>query len=292
MHVPSTSLSRLPEGVRDALSLASERISGFNESDFGDRVLSGPSFHILKRRGKFLRPTLVFLGAHAVDADPKEFVDLAVASELFHISSLIHDDIIDGDRERRGVPAVHVKYGDDSAILAGDALIAKAVELSSRYGIEVLTAMSHAAMDMCTGEALDSDYQKRRIVPSVSEYTRVARLKSASLIATCCNIAGIYVGKDTTARLHAFGENVGIAFQMRDDIVDFLNGDEARERTSRKGFRPNIVSSIRKEFGITGKEALKRAKEINNEHVVIAMENLDGMTNCSVLSEYSKTIMV
>ncbi len=292
MSKVKTTLPRLPARVESSLAAVTNRISSITEKDFGEHVLFHPSVHILKRRGKYLRPALVLLGAHAIGEDPARFVDLAIAAELFHVSSLIHDDIIDGDKTRRGVKAVHVKYGTESAILAGDALIAKAIGMSADYGKDVLRSMSKAAMDMCAGEALDSHYQKRGKVPTVSEYTRLAKLKSASLISTCCSIAAIYHEDKSAKNLGVFGENMGIAFQMRDDILDYGSETGVFGRGKKVRFHPNIVSSILNDAGISGSDAVSRAKALNNDIINTAVSAIKDRKTFAMLSSMAEKIRV
>src|SRR5271157_2973113 len=97
----------LPSPVKIALGGVTKKLASFRTSDFVNQELFNPSVHLLKKKGKLLRPTLVLLGAHMLDEKPGKYVDLALAAELVHISSLIHDDIIDRDRSRRGIKAVH-----------------------------------------------------------------------------------------------------------------------------------------------------------------------------------------
>ena len=197
------------------------------------------STYLLKKNGKLIRPTLVLMGAHAVGNDPMEFVDLAVASELLHTSSLIHDDIIDGDLTRRGSKTVHAKYGEKIALLAGDALISKAVSMATRYGEDALRSMTKASMDMCAGELLDYDFQKTGKVPTVRQCLGINTLKTASLIATCCNIVAINRNERHSKEMYLFGRDLGIAFQIRDDIIDYKSwsrkgGKECRPEHSLK----------------------------------------------------------
>ena len=118
------------------------RLSSFDRGDFSDKRMLGPATHLLKSPGKLLRPAMVFLGAGMVGEEYEQFIDLAAGAEILHTASLVHDDIIDKDARRRGIAAVHSKYGNETAILAGDALIAKGVMLISKYGVDVTSAMA------------------------------------------------------------------------------------------------------------------------------------------------------
>ncbi len=257
---------------------------------FESSSLEQSTFHLLKNKGKLLRPSLVFIGAEAIDKDPKELVDLALAIEYLHISSLIHDDIIDKDVIRRGMEAVHAKYGVEDAILAGDALISRAVFLASGFGERVVKEISKSAFQMCDGESLDFNVQKGAVDLKMDNYLTIALKKTASLISTSLSIASIYFGKspETIARLKEAGEKLGIAFQIRDDIINFIgsknlgrrpgNGDEINHR-------PNVCSIIMKN-GFSRVESAIEALEMMVRYVNEAKEQLKGFTRISELNRF------
>ncbi|MEM3838984.1 MAG: polyprenyl synthetase family protein [Candidatus Micrarchaeaceae archaeon] len=279
---------RMPKDVSSAIVEVNRKISGFGLNAFRNRELYEPSAHLLRSRGKLMRPSLVLLGAHVTYQKASSFVDLAAAAELLHISSLIHDDIIDKDSFRRGLKAVHVKFGVEPAILAGDALIAKAIFDASKYGEEVVCNISNAAMDMCAGEALDFAFQKKGMVPRKSDYIKIAELKSASLIASCCNIAAVYK-KDAIARnLYSFGRNIGIAFQMRDDILD---GFESADIDS-KSKRPNIVVTLMEHSSLKAEEARERATELHNQYIDKAISELGNFEFSDLLASYADAVRI
>ena len=279
----------LPKEVEKALKLVEARLASFKVSDFVNQDLFGPSMHLLNKKGKLLRPTLLLLGAHILDRDPSEYIDLAVAAEILHVASLIHDDMIDGDYERRGLKAVHEQYGREAALLAGDALIAKAVAISSKYGEKVLNAMAKASVDMCAGELLDYNFQKSNRMPSVLECINIDLLKSASLIATCCNIAAVHVSSDRAEEMHDFGQDLGVAFQIRDDIIDY--GEWAQK--GRKGtLIPNIVSSLESEKMLGSTAAVAEARAINSKYVNGAMGRLGKGPAAELLKYYAGFVMI
>ncbi|MDE1859569.1 MAG: polyprenyl synthetase family protein, partial [Candidatus Micrarchaeota archaeon] len=245
-----------PSDVRKALNEVNSRLVSFKTSEFVHDDLFDPSVHLFKRRGKMIRPALILLVAHLLKRNPSDYVDLAVAAELIHTSSLIHDDMIDGDAVRRGIPSVHKKYGSEAALLAGDALIAKAISMSSRYGKRVLDSIARSSLDMCAGELLDYNFQKKMAVPNIKQYTDIARLKSASLIASCSNAVALHIGDSNADDLYRFGNNIGIAFQIRDDVADYLEW----MKSHRKGvLTPNIVSSIESESNVGTYSAVLKA---------------------------------
>lgn len=279
----------LPLNVRRGLEDVEIKLSSLKSSDFVNPTLYRPASHLLRSRGKLIRPALVLLSADFLKEDLKDYVDLAVAAELIHVSSLIHDDIIDGDEKRRGVPTVHMQYGQEAAILAGDALLSKAIAMSSKYGDSVMRAMAKASMEMCAGELLDYSFQKAGDVPSLKECINVANLKSASLIASCCNVVAIHKNRIYANEMHLFGKDLGIAFQIRDDIIDYIawaRGDMKRPLI------PNIVSSIEHEKGKGVTPAVLEARELNEMYVRRASRRLGNGINARILKEYASLIML
>jgi geranylgeranyl pyrophosphate synthase len=172
--------------------------------------------------GKRFRPFLVILAAECVGGKGSKVMPLALAFELMHTSTLVHDDIIDQDEMRRGHPSLYKKTSVNEAILAGDALIALSVSLASPFGENILKNVAQSALELCEGERMDLVDCLRTTTEEV--YFQKIRNKSASLCraATCCGaIAG---GGSPTEQLalSKFGESLGIAYQLRDDLLDFM----------------------------------------------------------------------
>ncbi|MDE1860404.1 MAG: polyprenyl synthetase family protein [Candidatus Micrarchaeota archaeon] len=280
---------KLPQNVNAALRKTGAVLKSFRSADFSGATLFAPSTHLLKHEGKMVRPALVLVGADVLGEPLPEFTDLAAAAELLHTSSLIHDDIIDGDMMRRGTKAVHAKYGQAAAILAGDALISKAVELSSAYGREVMLSISKTAMLMCAGELLDYEYQRGGRVPSLSDYIRIARLKSASITGMCSSIAAQYKRHPSRNRLETFGVDFGIALQIRDDVIDFMRLDRGNGSISGNG-GPNIVTTLIKRARMDRDRAVRKAVSMNNSYLDHAAEMLAGSRNLSRFAAYSEFI--
>jgi len=288
MKAKSDSASiKLPDEVMDDLRKVSLKLSSFQKSDFVDRSLFEPSVALLSRRSKLMRPALVLVGAYAVGEDPDDFIDLAVASELLHTASLIHDDIIDRDTVRRGSFAVHEKYGEHVAILAGDALIAKAVSMAAGYGPEVLKSITQASMDACAGETIDYNYQKNGKVPGMKEYMKIAGLKSASLIGACCGAGAVYGSDSSSKDIYMSGRDLGIAFQVRDDIMDFIGALRGRKQPA-----SNVVLSLQKDYKIGSHQAVMRAVKINNDYVDMSRKRMKGSKYDMLLRGYAELIRV
>ncbi|MDE1761725.1 MAG: polyprenyl synthetase family protein [Candidatus Micrarchaeota archaeon] len=286
MRINTSLRPNLPKEVMSGLALVSRKLSGFSARDFVDAELFAPSAHLLKNPGKLIRPALVMLGAHVIGEDPLGYVDLAVAVELLHVSSLIHDDLIDGDRVRRGMDSVHAKYGSNAAILAGDALIAKSVGLSARFGREVMEYVSQTAMDMCAGELLGEKFERANDSPDLKTYLRIATLKSGSLLGASCSVVAKRRKMPIWRKLRKFGTDAGIAFQVRDDVLECAEGIEPIPKS-------NIVATLMDHAtDHTRETALKKASGLNEYYVNSAKKALGESVAAGVLCPYADFIRV
>ncbi len=270
LHISENSMVALQEVKND--------LNGKFHWKFSSQNLEKSTFHLLNVNGKLLRPTLVFVGAESVGLNSMKFVDLAIAIEYLHISSLIHDDIIDKDEMRRGIETVHNKYGIENAILAGDALIARAVALSSAYGENVVKKIAEAAFLMCDGESMDFCTQRRNFDMNLGTYMDIATKKTASLISTSISIAAVTekLGEGIIGRLSKAGELLGVAFQVRDDVINAVGSFELGKRPGnddKKFNRPNIVS-VFEYSGLGKKEAIEKSIQIISNNVRDAIQEL------------------
>ncbi len=270
LHISENSMVALQEVKND--------LNGKFYWKFSSQNLEKSTFHLLNVNGKLLRPTLVFVGAESVGLNSMKFVDLAIAIEYLHISSLIHDDIIDKDEMRRGIETVHNKYGIENAILAGDALIARAVALSSAYGESVVKKIAEAAFLMCDGESMDFCTQRRNFDMNLGTYMDIATKKTASLISTSISIAAVTekLGEGIIGRLSKAGELLGVAFQVRDDVINAVGSFELGKRPGnddKKFNRPNIVS-VFEYSGLGKKEAIEKSIQIISNNVRDAIQEL------------------
>ncbi|HKW77941.1 MAG TPA: polyprenyl synthetase family protein [Candidatus Limnocylindria bacterium] len=184
--------------------------------------------HLFSSPGKLLRPTLVFLAARfGTRPDPEVVTNLAVSLELVHTASLVHDDIVDSAELRRNVPTVNAVWGDNAALIVGDYLFAKAYALAAVLPKpEVIAIVAQTVFALCDGEL--TEVTMERHLPTESEYLERIELKTASLYAACCQGAALLTDADPehVAALGAFGTNLGLAFQITDDVLDLV-GDEA-----------------------------------------------------------------
>jgi geranylgeranyl diphosphate synthase, type II len=182
--------------------------------------------HLLFPGGKRLRPGLCFAACEAVGGAPERALAAAAAVELVHTYSLVHDDLpcMDDDALRRGRPTVHVAFGEANAVLAGDALLALAFELLARAGDAAAVAeLAHAAgsRELVGGQALDLAAEDEPVADAAA-IEAIHRRKSAALIAASIGLGARAGGADAALRerLVAFGLDVGVAFQIADDLLD------------------------------------------------------------------------
>lgn len=195
-------------------------------SRIGDLRLQEKIGYALLSRGKRLRPLMVILSAQSVGGNGEDVMSLALAIELLHTATLVHDDILDHDRFRRDILAVHEKWSVNDAILVGDAMISLAINLTADYGKEILKITSETGLALCDGEYMDVSLSS--IDMSEKEYLEKIRKKSASLFRTstrCGAIAG--GGSNLEVKCLAdFGEKFGLAYQLSDDLSDITSSGE------------------------------------------------------------------
>ena len=236
-------------------------------------VLKDAISHLMSNQGKLLRPMMVLLACDLFKGNVRHALDLAYAIELFHNFTLVHDDIMDDSDIRRGKPAVHVEYGQDVAILAGDMMFIKAVGYlgtarNDRFS-EILDAFNQAAIRVIEGQQLDMEYENRMDV-SEEEYIKMISYKTAALFAGSLRIGALAADADQEEvhQIHHFGLNLGIAFQLKDDWLDTF-GDP-------KVFRKKIGGDIlqnKKTYLLTS--ALKLANEDQRAELVALMDCTD-----------------
>jgi len=185
-----------------------------------------PMEYILSLKGKRVRPILTMLAYHAVTHQaPEKVVSLSLAVELFHNFTLMHDDIMDNAPLRRGNPTVHQTWNEKTAILSGDALLVYAVKMlikdyPEKAGVLVAT-FTEIAMQVCEGQMSDMDFETIPRV-GIDEYLEMIRKKTAILIGGAMKLGALAGDADTEIadKFLVFGENMGIAFQLQDDLLD------------------------------------------------------------------------
>lgn len=190
-----------------------------------------PIAYILNLGGKRLRPVLTLMTADCFDGDTNQALDAALAVEVFHNFSLIHDDIMDAAPLRRGHQTVHEKWDLNTGILSGDAMLIMAYQLFENYQPETFQKLaklfSKTALEVCEGQQYDIDFEMRSDV-SIPEYLKMIEYKTAVLVGAAMKMGAIIANASTEDqnRCYEFGKNLGIAFQLQDDYLDAFGNPE------------------------------------------------------------------
>jgi len=184
-----------------------------------------PARYLLNIGGKRMRPVLTLMGCELFHTNYANAKDAALAVELFHNFSLVHDDIMDKAPLRRGKETVHKKWNENTAILCGDALLIEAYKLLCTYQPELshqlLAIFNKTASEVCEGQHQDMDFETQKIV-SIDEYIEMIRKKTAVLLGCSLKMGSIIGGasESEAEELYQFGVNLGLAFQLQDDLLD------------------------------------------------------------------------
>lgn len=195
-----------------------------------------PVKYVLDGGGKRIRPILLILSCQAVGGNPEMVYDAAIAVELLHNFTLVHDDIMDRDDTRRGRPTVHKKWDIDTALLAGDGLVALAyralLRTHSQRIAEVAATFTDGLVELCEGQALDREFESRANVRP-DEYLQMIEKKTASLLSVSTKMGAILGNGDAeeVQALREFGLNLGRAFQIQDDLLDITANEKILGKT-------------------------------------------------------------
>lgn len=205
-----------------------EFISDYLQSQYETkepRNLYAPIHYILKLGGKRMRPVLTLMSAEVFDADYNLALPAALAVEVFHNFSLVHDDIMDEAPLRRGNETVHEKWDTNTAILSGDAMLILAYQYFEKYNTEVFRDLaklfSKTALEVCEGQQWDVDFETRNDV-TIPEYLKMIEYKTAVLVAASMKMGALVAEttKENADLIYDFGLNLGLAFQLQDDFLD------------------------------------------------------------------------
>lgn len=197
--------------------------------------------HVFDSGGKRIRPIILILSSELFSGDADECVDAALAIELIHSASLIHDDILDMGLVRRGVPSVYKQFGLAAAILCGDFLISKSIELISKYDRAVIQDFGRAGMAMAEGEAIDVNSNETKF--SESDYFECINKKTASLFAASACMGSRISGApaQSVGRLTEFGTHLGMAYQIVDDILECKELQHEKKSANTSTTLPHIL---------------------------------------------------
>ena len=205
----------------------------FNHRHFPDQpsTLYDPAEYFLGLGGKRVRPVMCLMGNELFDNISPDAFHLAAAVELFHNFTLIHDDIMDKAPLRRGKPTVHAAFGEPTALLGGDVMLVVAYDylnkVESRFLKKIIQQFNQTAREVCEGQQLDMDFEKRENV-RMEEYIHMISLKTSVLLAASLRMGSILggAGEDNQRHLFEFARNLGIAFQVQDDYLDAFGDPE------------------------------------------------------------------
>jgi heptaprenyl diphosphate synthase len=194
-----------------------------------DPVANVTSRHLLEAGGKRLRPVLVLLGAALGDDSKEEVIKAAVVVELTHLATLYHDDVMDRAPMRRGVPTAHEVWGNSVAILTGDLLFARASQIVSRLGGKALSLQADTFERLCLGQLHETLGPQNNEDP-IAHYIQVLADKTGSLIAASAELGVVYGDGPDEYRepMRIYGEKVGVAFQLIDDVIDIASDDSGK----------------------------------------------------------------
>jgi octaprenyl-diphosphate synthase len=188
--------------------------------------------YIIKRKGKQIRPIFVFFSAKLFNGITDATYRAASLVELLHTATLVHDDVVDDSDERRGFFSINALWKNKIAVLVGDYLLSRGLLLSvQNKDFQLLEIVSFAVKEMSEGELLQIE-KTRNLNLSEAVYYDIIRKKTASLIASCCAIGAASAGANTEQieQMRLFGEKIGIAFQMKDDLLDYGDEDIGKPR--------------------------------------------------------------
>lgn len=269
-----------------------------------------PIAYILSLGGKRIRPALLLMSTNLFTDDINQSIKTAIGIEVFHNFTLLHDDIMDKAPVRRRKPTVHTKWNENTAILSGDAMLIKAYQYLADLPPDKLPAcleqFSQTALEVCEGQQYDMDFETRNDV-SVDEYLHMIRLKTAVLLGASLKIGALIGGanKEDVELLYNFGINIGLAFQLKDDLLDVygnpdsfgkqIGGDivsnkktflliSALNKTDTKSKK--ILNDWLKKENCNPKEKVKAIKSIYDEIDVKALceEKMDSYFKKALLS--------
>lgn len=218
------------KSFKEITEIVNEGVNALNW-DKNPKGLYDPIAYVLSLGGKRIRPALALMAANLFTDNPAVALTPALGIEVFHNFTLLHDDIMDKADIRRGKPTVHKKWDENTAILSGDVMQIEAYKLiaqtAPQHLKQVIDLFSTTAQEICEGQQLDMEFENRNSV-NADEYLEMIRLKTAVLLGCALKTGAIIAGSsgEDQIQLYNFGIHIGLAFQLKDDLLD-VYGDEA-----------------------------------------------------------------
>jgi heptaprenyl diphosphate synthase len=209
----------LLKSLESGLEIVEENL--LTATQHADKIAGASARHLVAAGGKRVRPTLVLLAAQFGDANKQDIIDAAVVVELTHLATLYHDDVMDDAPTRRGVPTAQMIWGNSIAILTGDLLFARASQVGSHLGEESLKLQANTFERLCLGQ-LHETIGPNETDDAIAHYIQVMADKTGSLIAAAARLGIMLSGapREYLEPMGAYGEKVGVAFQLIDDVID------------------------------------------------------------------------
>jgi len=273
-------MSDLPPYLESVAKTIDQMIDRYFVDKTGE--LNKASAHLLAAGGKRLRPAVVMLAADAVNpGSSDEILHAALALEVTHTFTLVHDDIMDDDRLRRGVPTVHTKWDMPTGILAGDVLYARAFEhicmatAKDDAKVKAVTMLAKACDEICAGQHMDMSFEHRNDVTE-GEYMEMVRKKTGVLYAAAAGIGATLAGGNgvQVKALYQFGLNTGIAFQIQDDLIDLLTPPEKSGKDQASDLREGKQTLLMIKAREKGLDLKKYQKDLSPAEIKAAIKEL------------------
>ena len=245
-----------------------------------DGLLSQALNHIRQRAGKQMRPMLTLLSAKNYGEISDVTQDAAIALELLHTASLVHDDVVDESSERRGQPSVNASYNNKVAILVGDYILSTCLlHVSYTENHKILYYLSELGRTLAAGEILQLQNINNQEI-SEEVYYQVIKQKTAALFETCCGIGALSAGAsdDEVEKAKKFGQDLGIIFQIRDDIFDYFDSKEIGKPTGNDMAEGKLTLPVIYALNNTDFEAMHtlakkvKARTINPDEIAVLVE--------------------
>jgi len=277
----------MPE-IAPLLRVINDELNAFTVPET-PKELYEPITYTLANGGKRMRPLLVLLGCKLFSEDVSQALKPAIGMEIFHNFTLLHDDIMDNAPLRRGKDTVHRKWDSNVAILSGDTMLIKAYEQVIQTRLEVLPHVlrefNRTATLVCEGQQLDMNFESRTDV-SIEEYLGMIELKTSVLLATCLKVGAMIGGaaEVDAQHLYNFGRDIGIAFQLQDDILD-VYGESDKVGKQRGG---DILSNKKTYLLLRAKELATGSDSKELAHWLTEMNHDPSEKVAAVIALYNR----